>query len=80
MDLNKIPTGAQSAIFMQSTDISEVPAVVGHDFNISNNLEEVIKSFYTTGFQATNMAQAITILNDMVISISAWVAAEPRRG
>jgi deoxyhypusine synthase len=71
MDLNKVPTGVQTAIFMQSTDISEIPAVLGYDFNKSNNLEEVIKSYYTTGFQATNMAQAISILNDMVISIPA---------
>jgi deoxyhypusine synthase len=71
MDLNKVPTGVQTAIFMQSTDISEIPAVLGYDFNKSNNLEEVIKSYYTTGFQATNMAQAISILNDMVICIPA---------
>lgn len=66
MDLNRVPSGVQGALFVQSMDISEAPEVVGHDFNKSNNLEEVIGSFYNTGFQATNMARAIDILNKMV--------------
>lgn len=66
MDHNKLPSAVQGVLFVESVDISEVPEVVGHDFNQSNNLEDVIRSYYTTGFQATNMAQAIEVLTRMV--------------
>ncbi|MCH7568335.1 MAG: deoxyhypusine synthase [Nanoarchaeota archaeon] len=42
------------------------PAIEGYDFNNGVNYDKIIKSFYTTGFQATHLSKAIGIVNEMI--------------
>lgn len=44
----------------------ETKAIKGYDFNKGVNYEEIFKSYATTGFQATHLAQAIEIVNTMI--------------
>ena len=44
----------------------ESGVVKGYDFNKGVNYEEIFKSYATTGFQATHLAQAIEIVNSMI--------------
>lgn len=44
----------------------ETSVVKGYDFNKGVNYEEIFKSYATTGFQATHLAQAIEIVNSMI--------------
>ncbi len=41
-------------------------AVKGYDFNKGINYSELVKSFGTTGFQATHLSRAISITNKMI--------------
>eukprot|EP01111_Echinosteliopsis_oligospora_P006768 TRINITY_DN2110_c1_g1_i2.p1 TRINITY_DN2110_c1_g1~~TRINITY_DN2110_c1_g1_i2.p1 ORF type:complete len:418 (+),score=106.78 TRINITY_DN2110_c1_g1_i2:102-1355(+) len=49
----------------QAYDIPATPIVKGYDFNNPFNQEEFMKSFMTTGFQATSLGQAIDEINKM---------------
>ena len=40
--------------------------IKGYDFNKGVNYEKIIKSLGSTGFQATNLSQAIEITNKMI--------------
>ncbi|MDO8661420.1 MAG: deoxyhypusine synthase [Candidatus Woesearchaeota archaeon] len=42
-----------------------LPIVRGYDFNQGVNFDKIIDSFASTGFQATKLSQAITIINNM---------------
>ena len=42
------------------------PVVKGYDFNQGVNYSDIIKSFSTTGFQATHLSKAISIVNSMI--------------
>ena len=41
-------------------------SVEGYDFNQGVNYQKIVKSFATTGYQATHLSQAITIANKMI--------------
>lgn len=38
----------------------------GYDFNKGVNYEEIFKSYATTGLQASNLARAIDVVNEMI--------------
>lgn len=40
--------------------------VKGHDFNTGVKYEEIVKSFASTGFQATQLAEAVDIVREMI--------------
>lgn len=56
---------ARENILHASEEISGV-AVHGYDFNKGVNYSELIKSFATTGYQATHFFQAVSIANKMI--------------
>ena len=58
---------AQNAVFVQSEDIGQdATRVCGPDFNLPIELEALLQSYATTGFQATALSRAIDIVNKMV--------------
>jgi deoxyhypusine synthase len=46
-------------------DVDDLPKVKGYNFEQPFNFEEFLKSFGTTGFQATHLARAIDTINAM---------------
>jgi len=40
--------------------------VVGYDFNEGVDYDKMFKAFRTIGFQASNLAEAVDIINEMV--------------
>lgn len=40
--------------------------IKGYDFNKGVNYQEIFKSYATTGLQASNLAHAIDIVNEMI--------------
>ncbi|VEL27540.1 unnamed protein product [Protopolystoma xenopodis] len=51
-----------------SSDLPEgvVHFVRGYDFNRGIHLDDLLASYLTTGFQATELARAIDVVNAMV--------------
>lgn len=56
---------AKDAIFVPSQPFEGV-RIQGPDFNIPIELNELLKSYETIGFQATGLARAIELINKMV--------------
>ena len=52
-------------ILKKSVETKGIP-IKGHDFNKSGDLDEILKSFATTGMQGKNFHQAIKIINEMI--------------
>ncbi|PIN79790.1 deoxyhypusine synthase [Candidatus Woesearchaeota archaeon CG10_big_fil_rev_8_21_14_0_10_34_8] len=48
-----------------TADVDNLPKVKGYDFEKPFNLNEFLKAYGTTGFQATHLARAIDIINEM---------------
>jgi len=61
------PEIAQSAVLVPSGDLPVAPIEVkGYDFNDGIDYGRIMKSFGTTGFQATNFGRAVDEINRMV--------------
>lgn len=68
----RVPSEAPCSSFSQrSEDLDKVDfvKVAGYDFNRGLDLAELLKSFSTTGFQASNLGDAIDVVNQMVRSV-----------
>jgi deoxyhypusine synthase len=64
---SQAPDIAQDAVLVHSGPLPVEPVeVCGYDFNNGVDFSEILKSFYTTGFQATHFAQAVVEINRMV--------------
>jgi deoxyhypusine synthase len=64
---NQAPDIAQDAVLVHSGPLPVDPVeICGYDFNNGIDFSGLLKSFYTTGFQATNFAQAVDEINRMV--------------
>lgn len=58
------PDIAQNAVLMPSGDLPVEPVEVrGYDFNDGVDYGRILKSFGTTGFQATHFARAVNEIN-----------------
>ena len=58
---------ARENLLRKSEDIAgEKTIIKGYDFNKGANYKELMKSMKGTGFQATNLAKAIEITNEMI--------------
>ena len=57
---------ARDLILKSSKSSLNLQEVRGYDFNQGINYSEIIKSFATTGLQATNLSRAMKIVNSMV--------------
>jgi deoxyhypusine synthase len=62
------PNLAKDAVFKESVQIKDAPKVQGYDFNYGVNYDELLKSFKTCGFQATNFGKAVDEINKMLAS------------
>jgi len=58
----------RSAVLKESSEDLEGSCIkiVGYDFNKGDNYSQLIKSMISTGFQASNLGDAIDIVNQMV--------------
>lgn len=62
------PSVATEAVLMPSCDLPEdLPKIRGYDFNQGVDLQAVLKSCLTTGFQASHLGLAIQEINQMVM-------------
>ena len=67
MDESPSTGKAREAVLSHSGPLPVEPVEVsGYDFNMGVNYEQLIKSFFTTGFQATNFGMALHEINRMV--------------
>ena len=57
--------GPREFILKKSQETKGI-SIKGHDFNKGNNLDEILKSFATTGMQGKNFHQAVKIINEMI--------------
>ena len=58
---------------MPTEQYPETPVIKGHDFNSGRDIDAIMASMYTTGFQATALGQAVNEVNRMVRhGCSAW--------
>ncbi len=62
MDNEKI---ARKNLLRKSEEAKGI-AVKGYDFNKGVNYHEIVKSFRSTGFQATHLSRAIDVTNEMI--------------
>lgn len=61
------PSIAMEAVLKPSCHLPEdMPKIKGYDFNQGADLRGVMKSYLTTGFQATRLGLAIQEINKMV--------------
>lgn len=64
---DRAPSIAVEAVLKPSCHLPlDVPKVKGYDFNQGADLRAVMKSYLTTGFQATSLGLAIQEINKMV--------------
>jgi deoxyhypusine synthase len=64
---SQVPDIAQDAVLVHSGPLPVEPVeICGYDFNEGVDFSGIFKSFFTTGFQATNFAQAVDEINKMV--------------
>ena len=64
---NGPPTSVQNAVFLRSDDIGQAATEIrGPDFNFPIELDTLLGSYATTGFQASALSRAIDIINKMV--------------
>jgi deoxyhypusine synthase len=58
---------AQAAVFVHSENIDkDAIRIQGPDFNKRQDLESLLKSYATIGFQASGLSRAIEIIDKMV--------------
>ncbi|RWS06577.1 putative deoxyhypusine synthase-like isoform X3 [Dinothrombium tinctorium] len=61
---------AREAVLVKdnTTEKYSTTAVNGYDFNLGINYHQLLESFKTTGFQATNFGLAVNQINEMLLS------------
>ena len=64
---NTVPNVASDAVLVVSEEIPKDAKVVkGYDFSSGVDHKQLLESFLTTGYQATNLGQAIETIRAMV--------------
>jgi len=62
-----IPQSAANAVLLKSEEMPKGSVhVSGYDFNKGINFHELLQSYTTSGFQATNFGKAVIEINKMV--------------
>ena len=68
---------AQAALFVPSEDLSKSGTKIqGPDFNMPYELQGLLNSYATIGFQASGLTRAIEIINQMVSGASRKALSE----
>jgi deoxyhypusine synthase len=66
----KGPETALDAVLVPSEPIPDgAPTVKGYDFNQGVDFQKILDSYLTTGYQATQLGEAIDIIRSMVLLI-----------
>jgi len=66
-DGSPAPIKALEAVLLNSISMpQDAIKIQGYDFNDGLNYENLIQSYFTTGYQATNLGKAIEEINKMV--------------
>ena len=59
--------GLMQSVLLRSEPLPEgTPVVRGHDFEKGRDLDAVMEAMLNSGFQATNMGEAVGLVNEMV--------------
>lgn len=67
------PSVAMEAVLKPSCDLPEdMPKIKGYDFNQGVDHQAVLKSYLTTGFQASRFGLAVQEINNMVRWLGVW--------
>jgi len=61
----KLEIAKKNILRLPEKNFDNSTIIKGYDFNNGVNYEKIIDSFYTTGFQATNLTKAISIIKKM---------------
>lgn len=62
-----LPESVRSIVLKESESLDGVCVTIqGYDFNKGVNFHELLKSMAVTGFQASNLGDAIQLVNEMV--------------
>ena len=65
--LDSLPQSVREAVLVDSLPVPDsTPKVQGYDFNRGVDYEQLMRSFLTTGFQGSHLAEGIDILNEMI--------------
>lgn len=57
---------SQAVLAVSSKIADDTPIVSGYDFNNGIKYDDILKSYITSGFQATNFGKAVQEINKMV--------------
>lgn len=63
--LENLEEKIRNEMLFMNKQIKTAP-IKGYDFNKGVNYDEIFKSYATTGFQASNLAHGIDIVNQMI--------------
>ncbi|XP_057535265.1 deoxyhypusine synthase-like [Amaranthus tricolor] len=64
---NDIMASVRSVVFKESENLEgKCIKIEGYDFNQGVNYPKLLKSFISTGFQASNLGEAIDVVNEML--------------
>ncbi|MED6130587.1 hypothetical protein PIB30_002181 [Stylosanthes scabra] len=64
---NVVPSSVHSTVFKESENLEgKCTKIEGYDFNHGVNYHQLLKSMITTGFQASNLGDAIQLTNQML--------------
>src|SRR3990172_3626230 len=59
------PSLGRKNVLRESHEPKNAQTIKGYDFNKGVNYEKLLDSYFSTGFQATNLARAIEIIKEM---------------
>lgn len=64
------PTGAEAAVLVKSVEMpADAVLIQGPDFNKRLSLSDLMASYRTMGFQASGLAEAIDIIENMASNL-----------
>lgn len=67
MEEDRVFSSVHSTVFKESESLEgKCDKIEGYDFNEGVNYPKLLRSMLTTGFQASNLGEAIDVVNQMV--------------
>lgn len=67
MEEDRVLSSVHSTVFKESESLEgKCDKIEGYDFNQGVNYPKLLRSMLTTGFQASNLGEAIDVVNQMV--------------
>lgn len=68
MEEDRVLSSVHSTVFKESESLEgKCDKIEGYDFNQGVNYPKLLRSMLTTGFQASNLGEAIDVVNQMVL-------------